>query len=58
MNKIADLSLLWNQIKEHGGVVRLLVDHPDQISLLEDFESKREIAQQWSVFVKINGGQK
>ncbi|KAF8642292.1 hypothetical protein AX16_009562 [Volvariella volvacea WC 439] len=57
VNKIADLSQLWEAIAGDGGVIRLLVDHPTQVRLLEDFERKRTNPRRWSVFVKIDGGQ-
>jgi len=58
VNKIADLSALWKELEKYGGTVRLLVDHPDQVKALEDFEREQESPRRWSAFVKINGGQK
>jgi len=58
INKVADLSVLWDSVAIHGGVVRLLVDHPDQVRFLEKFESNRKYPRRWSVFVKIDGGQR
>ncbi|KAF8227433.1 hypothetical protein L208DRAFT_1366020 [Tricholoma matsutake] len=58
VNKVADLSALWDNIAIHGGVVRLLIDHPDQVRFLENFESNREHPRRWSVFLKIDGGQR
>ena len=42
----------------HGGVVRLMVDHPDQVQALGKFnlEESRQIP--WSVFVKVDCGGK
>ncbi|KAJ4486090.1 putative serine dehydratase domain-containing protein [Lentinula aciculospora] len=57
-NKVTDLSLLWDEVARDGGIIRLLIDHPDQIKFLEDCESKRQAPRKWSVFVKIDGGQK
>ncbi|KAF8971342.1 hypothetical protein BDZ97DRAFT_1786008 [Flammula alnicola] len=57
LNKVADLSALWNELEKYGGTVRLLVDHPDQVRFLEEYESQQEKPRRWSVFVKINGGQ-
>jgi D-serine ammonia-lyase len=57
-SKIADLAALWDKMEAHGGLVRLLVDHPAQVKFLQDFESTREKKRRWSVFVKVNGGQK
>ncbi|KAF8168133.1 putative serine dehydratase domain-containing protein [Crassisporium funariophilum] len=56
-NKIADLSALRSELQKYGGVVRLLVDHPDQVRFLEAFEKDQTEPKRWSVFVKINGGQ-
>jgi hypothetical protein len=42
----------------YGGVVRLLIDHPDQVRFLEHFEANREQPCRWSVFVKVDGGQR
>ncbi|KAF8905552.1 hypothetical protein CPB84DRAFT_1771704 [Gymnopilus junonius] len=57
VNKVADLSALWDKLEAHGGIMRLLVDHPDQVRFLEEFESTQQKTRRWSVFVKINGGQ-
>ncbi|KAI0322639.1 putative serine dehydratase domain-containing protein [Amylostereum chailletii] len=58
INKLADLSDLWNEVTKYGGVIRLLVDHPAQIDALEVLEKTRADARKWSVFVKVDGGQK
>ncbi|KAG6857533.1 hypothetical protein H0H87_000132 [Tephrocybe sp. NHM501043] len=58
MNKVADLCDLRDEISKDGGVLRLLVDHPDQVKFLEQFESTREAPIRWSVFVKVDGGQR
>ncbi|KAI0257106.1 putative serine dehydratase domain-containing protein [Lactifluus subvellereus] len=58
INKIADLSDLWDEAAKSGAIVRLLVDHPKQIKALEEFEKKRAIKRQWSVFVKLDRKQK
>jgi len=57
-NKIADLSSLREELDTHGAVVRILVDHPDQVQFLEEFEKQESTAKRWSVFVKVDGGQK
>ncbi|KAF9535443.1 putative serine dehydratase domain-containing protein [Crepidotus variabilis] len=57
VNKVEDLSALWKEMDKYGGVVRLMVDHPDQVKFLDEFESKEEKPRRWSAFVKINGGQ-
>ncbi|KLO17025.1 hypothetical protein SCHPADRAFT_868796 [Schizopora paradoxa] len=55
INKIQDLSKLQEKIKQYGGSVKLLIDHPDQIAALEEQAGPRE---EWRVFVKIDGGQR
>ncbi|KAI0348586.1 hypothetical protein BDW22DRAFT_1350822 [Trametopsis cervina] len=57
-NKIADLANLRDVLVSNGGVVRVLVDNPDQVKYLEEFESQRENPQLWSVFVKVDPGAK
>jgi len=46
------------ELEKYGAVVRLLVDHPDQIRFLEEYENQQEKPQCWSIFIKVNGGQK
>jgi D-serine ammonia-lyase len=57
-NKIADLAALREEMARNDGVIRLLVDHPDQIQFLEKFEEGRAQQLRWSVFIKVDGGQK
>ncbi|KAG6868602.1 hypothetical protein C0993_000628 [Termitomyces sp. T159_Od127] len=58
INKVADLSDLWDKISEDGGTLRILVDHPDQVRFIEKFECARCSPKRWSTFVKIDGGQR
>lgn len=58
INKISDLSDLWEKIALHGATLRLIVDHPDQIDALNSFESQKTNPRKWSVFVKIDCGDK
>ena len=58
VNKIADLSDLWDEVAKDGAIIRLLVDHPRQIEALNGFESTRPVKRQWSVFMKIDGEQR
>ena len=37
-------------------VIRLMVDHPDQITALEAFSKRSGRKQRWSVFMKVDGG--
>ncbi|KAH9486964.1 D-serine dehydratase [Psilocybe cubensis] len=57
INKVQDLSNLRQEFAQSGGIVRLLVDHPDQITFLDQFEANQATSAKWSVFIKINGGQ-
>ncbi|KAH9044455.1 putative serine dehydratase domain-containing protein [Lactarius pseudohatsudake] len=57
VNKVADLSDLWDEAAKYGAIVRLLVDHPKQIEALNGFENTRFVQRQWSVFMKIDGEQ-
>ena len=57
-NKIADLAKLRDELTTYGGVVRILVDNPDQVRYLEQYEGQRENPQLWSVFVKVDAGGK
>lgn len=57
-NKIDELSEIREAINGNGAVVRILVDHPDQISALEEFERKRAKPRPWSAFVKVDCGEK
>ena len=58
INKVADLSDLWDEVAKDGAILRLLVDHPRQIEALNGFERARHVKRQWSVFMKIDGGQR
>ena len=55
-NKLGDLSALWDEIAPLGAVIRVLVDHPDQVELLNEYEKARASPRRWSVFVKIDAG--
>ena len=56
VNKLDDLSALWDEITPLGAVVRILIDHPDQVQLLNEYEKARPNTRRWSVFVKIDAG--
>ncbi|KAH9950381.1 putative serine dehydratase domain-containing protein [Amylocystis lapponica] len=58
VNKVADLSALWDEVAAFDTVIRILVDHPDQIKFLEAFERPRSNPRRWSVFIKIDSGLK
>lgn len=52
------MSGLWDAIAVDGGIVRILLDHPDQVKYLDEFEKQCTTPRKWSAFVKIDGGQK
>lgn len=56
VTRIADLSALWEEVEPHGCIIRLLIDHPDQLKHLVAFEEAREKHRNWSVYVKIDTG--
>lgn len=58
VNKIADIAVLSDELAKHNAVLRLHVDHPEQIAALEVFESHRQEPRKWSVFVKVDCGDK
>jgi hypothetical protein len=55
-NKLDELSALWDEIAPLGAVIRVLVDHPDQLKLLNEYEKARANPRLWSAFVKIDAG--
>ncbi|THH01788.1 hypothetical protein EW026_g948 [Hermanssonia centrifuga] len=57
-NKIADLSTLWDDIAPFGATIRILIDHPEQVTFLEAYEAQRANPRLWSVFVKVDAGSK
>ncbi|KAK0465059.1 putative serine dehydratase domain-containing protein [Desarmillaria tabescens] len=54
VNKIADMSGLWDAIAVDGGIVRILLDHPDQVKYLDEFEKQRTAPRKWSAFPSCN----
>ncbi|KAM5536235.1 hypothetical protein V8D89_010134 [Ganoderma adspersum] len=55
-NKIADLSALTDELSAVGASMRILVDHPDQVKVIEAWESTKTNHRQWSVFLKVDCG--
>ncbi len=55
-NKIADLSALTDELSAVGASMRILVDHPDQVKVIEAWESTKANHRQWSVFLKVDCG--
>jgi D-serine ammonia-lyase len=58
VNKIVDMSTLRNKISTQGAIFRVLIDHPNQVRILEEFERQQSTPRRWSAFVKVDGGQK
>lgn len=54
LDKMADLTLLANELEQSGAVLRLMIDHPGQLQGL----SRHTLAsgKAWSIFVKVDGG--
>ncbi|PFH54446.1 hypothetical protein AMATHDRAFT_72249 [Amanita thiersii Skay4041] len=57
LNKIADMASISDALSASGGIFRVLIDHPDQVRALEEYEMNQGGSRRWSAFVKINGGQ-
>ncbi|KAG8907382.1 hypothetical protein FRC01_007701 [Tulasnella sp. 417] len=57
VTKIPELLALKKELEEHGSSLRLLVDHPEQISKLRA-HAETNSASPWSVFVKVDPGYK
>ncbi|KAI0801201.1 hypothetical protein C8Q74DRAFT_1240776 [Fomes fomentarius] len=55
-NKIADLSALTDELSAVGANMRILVDHPDQVKVIEAWESTKANHRRWSVFMKVDSG--
>ncbi|KZT02661.1 uncharacterized protein LAESUDRAFT_661382 [Laetiporus sulphureus 93-53] len=58
LNKVQDLSSLWEEIAAFDANLRILIDNPAQVKFLEAFERSRTNPRRWSVFIKIDCGQK
>ena len=60
INKVADLSALWEAMSPQGGIIRLMIDNLAQVEALEGFEATRASGdkRKWSVFIKCDGGQR
>ncbi|KAH9944334.1 uncharacterized protein BXZ73DRAFT_39476 [Epithele typhae] len=55
-NKIADLSALTDELAAVGASMRILVDHPDQVRVIEAWEATKANHRKWSVFMKVDCG--
>ncbi|WVO15217.1 hypothetical protein L204_102866 [Cryptococcus depauperatus] len=55
-DKLEDIHIAQEEIGQRG-IIRLMVDHAEQVGLLKAFSQKTQRAK-WSVFVKVDGGGK
>ena len=57
-NKITDMAMIADVMTQHGGVFRVLIDHPAQVHCLDEQGRIEGRSRRWSAFVKINAGNK
>ncbi|GJJ13883.1 hypothetical protein Clacol_008140 [Clathrus columnatus] len=57
-NKLAELAAMADVLESYQGNLRILVDHPHQIQILEEYNKLNNRRSPWSVFVKIETGGK
>ncbi|KAG9049060.1 hypothetical protein FS837_011333 [Tulasnella sp. UAMH 9824] len=57
VTKIPEILALKNELNGHGSSLRLIVDHPEQVSKLQAYAQANR-ASPWSVFVKVDPGYK
>ena len=55
LDKLQDLQALAAEMKQHGAVLRLRIDHPDQLRALGQVANPNGV---WSIFIKVDGGGK
>lgn len=58
LNKLTELADMADVLEAHQGHMRLLVDHLEQIRVLEEYNELNGRKSPWSVFVKIETGGK
>lgn len=58
VNKLPELSNLKRELENSGSSLRLLVDHPEQISKIQSFAKDQKTSNPWSVYVKVDPGYK
>ncbi|KAF8560327.1 hypothetical protein OG21DRAFT_55035 [Imleria badia] len=58
LNKLDDLSILNEEMSKYGGTVRIFVDNLEQLMFLEEYEKHQARPKKWSIFIKMDGGQK
>jgi D-serine deaminase-like pyridoxal phosphate-dependent protein len=58
LDRIAELAQVADTLQKHDGHVRILIDHPRQLSFLEEWTKQEAKHRRWSVFVKCDAGGK
>lgn len=60
VNKLADLATLADALADHGAILRIHIDHIEQVEALEQFQILGGVTRtrKWSAFVKIDCGDK
>ena len=57
LSAVHELAMELAAATDHEGTVHLLVDHPDQVSFLEEYARRHPSAgKRWSVFLKLDTG--
>ena len=64
-DRVEDLNDAWDRMRD-SAVLRLMVDHPEQIKALERIDDRldeedrlnthRQNGRKWSIFIKVDGG--
>lgn len=55
LDKLRDLQQLAAEMRQSEAVLRLMIDHPDQIRALAGVPNPNGA---WSIFIKVDGGGK
>ncbi|CAL1695700.1 unnamed protein product [Somion occarium] len=58
VNRVADLAALSDVTAQSGAVIRILIDHVDQIKFIEEYEKTMNSSRNWSTFLKVDAGSK
>lgn len=54
-DKIHDLATIQTRVGNKA-IVRVMVDHPKQIELLQAYNERSGRKEEWGVFIKVDGG--
>lgn len=58
VNKVEEISSLMELLTESGATMRVMIDHPEQVRFIEEFEKERPKPKLWSAFLKVDAGSK